>query len=171
MVEKYLVSLGDVAREVEVVKEGDCLLARMEAGRHHLRLEALGPPGHFRLLVDNRAYEVLAERHNGGFNLLIGARLYAVTLETEKARRRSYARGFPLSAGGANGTVVSPMMGAVVKVIVQPGQQVEVGDVLLIIEAMKMHNEIRAQQTGTVEAVYVQPGQRVPQGTTLLVLR
>jgi pyruvate carboxylase subunit B len=60
------------------------------------------------------------------------------------------------------------MPGVVVAVLVQMGQEVRSGEGLLILEAMKMENEIRATRSGAVEAVYVAPGQRVSQDDLLL---
>lgn len=168
--EKYLVRLGDVTREVEVVEDGEGLLARIDDRCLRISLESVGPTGHFWLQVEDRAYELIAERQNHSFHLLIGPRLYALTLEREGTSRRNSNGSHHRPGHEANGAVVSPMMGAVVKVMVQPGQRVEVGDVLLIIESMKMHNEIRAQHAGTVQAVHVQPGQRVTPTTNLLEL-
>ncbi|MFQ5879885.1 MAG: biotin/lipoyl-containing protein [Dehalococcoidia bacterium] len=171
MAEKYLVTLGDLAQEVEVAEGEEGLRARVGDQWHRVSLEGIGPAGLLSLLVDGRTYEVFAERRSGGFNILIGPRLYAVAVETERGRRRGGYGAFQQPAGEADWMVVSPMTGVVVEVRVEPGQPVEAGAVLLVIEAMKMNNEIRAQRAGTAEAVYVQRGQRITQGTTMLLLR
>jgi biotin carboxyl carrier protein len=62
------------------------------------------------------------------------------------------------------------MTGVVVDVYAKAGDKVVEGDVLMVIEAMKMNNELRAQRAGTVREVYVKEGQRVEPGTPLLVL-
>jgi pyruvate carboxylase subunit B len=62
------------------------------------------------------------------------------------------------------------MAGVVQEVMVQPGDEVEAGQAVLVIEAMKMQNDLHARRGGTVKAVYVSVGQRVEQGTPLLVL-
>ena len=78
-------------------------------------------------------------------------------------------------AGGAKGegelTVKSGMPGKVMEVHVQAKSQVQEGDLLLTISAMKMENEIRAEQTGQVNKIYVQAGQNVETGTKLLSLQ
>jgi biotin carboxyl carrier protein len=56
------------------------------------------------------------------------------------------------------------------QVLVQPGDEVEANQTLVVIEAMKMQNDLHARRAGTVKAVYVTAGQRVDQGTPLLVL-
>jgi biotin carboxyl carrier protein len=62
------------------------------------------------------------------------------------------------------------MTGRVVRVAVQPGDRVQANDLLLVLEAMKMENEIRAPRAGTVKEVRVSAGDRVNQGDPLVVL-
>jgi len=66
--------------------------------------------------------------------------------------------------------LTSPMSGVVQELHVSPGDEVQAGAVVVVIEAMKMQNELRARHAGTVKAVYVSVGQRVEQGAPLLVL-
>ncbi|MEQ1744813.1 MAG: biotin/lipoyl-containing protein [Saprospiraceae bacterium] len=65
-------------------------------------------------------------------------------------------------------TIKAPMPGLVISVLVQPGQAVQKGDPLLILEAMKMENVIKAASDGVVKSVAAQKGQPVEKGTTLL---
>ncbi len=71
----------------------------------------------------------------------------------------------------AGGEVVSaPMPGTILKVNVQPGQAVKAGEVLIVLEAMKMENEIMAPKAGTVAQVLVNRGANVDTGTPMVVL-
>ncbi|MCW2926730.1 MAG: acetyl-CoA carboxylase, biotin carboxylase [Thermoleophilia bacterium] len=69
---------------------------------------------------------------------------------------------------GAPGEVLAPIPGNVLQVLVQPGQAVQAGEVVCILEAMKMENEIAAPASGTVEAVRVEPGEAVAAGHVLV---
>jgi biotin carboxyl carrier protein len=69
------------------------------------------------------------------------------------------------------GTVTAPLPGRVLEVRVKEKQKVESGDVLLVLEAMKMANEIRAPQGGTVSTVHVQAGDTVEKGQPMIALR
>lgn len=82
---------------------------------------------------------------------------------------RAYAN---LAGGGveAAGRVESPIPGAVVRVLVEAGQRVASGSVLLVIEAMKMENEFKAPFDGLVESVHVAPGETVIRGQLLVVV-
>ncbi|MCL4119160.1 UNVERIFIED_CONTAM: hypothetical protein GTU68_059970, partial [Idotea baltica] len=67
-------------------------------------------------------------------------------------------------------SVDAPLAGTIFKVLVQPGAEVEEGDVLLILEAMKMETEIRASRNGTVQDILTKEGDAVAVGTPLLSL-
>ena len=69
------------------------------------------------------------------------------------------------------GTVKAPMPGLVVKMLVEPGAAVAAGQGLVVLEAMKMENEIKASAAGVIESVAVKPGQAVEKGAALVVLR
>ena len=74
------------------------------------------------------------------------------------------------AAGGAGESINAPMPGNILKVNVQNGQAVKEGDVLLVLEAMKMENEILAPKSGTVTQVLVSKGSTVDTGAPLVVL-
>lgn len=82
------------------------------------------------------------------------------------------ARGVPLEgaggAGGAHRQIKSSMPGKVLKILCKTGDKIEAGQPILIIEAMKMENEIRAKHAGVVEEIPVQPGQKVETGEVLV---
>jgi acetyl-CoA/propionyl-CoA carboxylase biotin carboxyl carrier protein len=73
-------------------------------------------------------------------------------------------------SGGGSGTVAAPMQGTIVKVLVSAGDAVEVGQNLVVLEAMKMENNIAAETTGTVKEVRVEAGQSVGTGDVLVVI-
>lgn len=75
-----------------------------------------------------------------------------------------------VSAVAVKGAVSAQIAGRVVRIAVKPGQAVARGDVLLILEAMKMENEIKAPADGSVKDILVKEGDRVPEGTALVVL-
>ena len=75
-----------------------------------------------------------------------------------------------VAAGAGEHSIDAPMPGKIVKVVVEEGQSVKAGDVLLVLEAMKMQNEIKADADGTVKAVNVEAGQNVKVKESLVIL-
>jgi acetyl-CoA/propionyl-CoA carboxylase biotin carboxyl carrier protein len=103
-----------------------------------------------------------------------GRRVQVKVLVPEPPYRGLARRRRERAAGGANGagsnTVVSPMQGSVLSVKVAEGDVVEIGQVICIVEAMKMENEVAAHRGGTVTELAVTAGQPVTTGQTICVI-
>ncbi len=129
-------------------------------------------PGVYSILVEGRAYEARASRHNapGGREspgiITVGTRSYVVEVRDPRLRRHTG------SSVGPEGPqdILAPMPGKIVKVLVSENQEVNRGQGLLVIEAMKMQNEIRAPRSGCVGKIYVLEGTGVETGFKLLRL-
>jgi len=76
----------------------------------------------------------------------------------------------PAAAAGAGNPVKAPLPGTVTEIKVQVGQQVNVGDIVLVLEAMKMQNNIEAEYAGTVTSITVKQGETVMEGSVLLTI-
>jgi acetyl-CoA/propionyl-CoA carboxylase biotin carboxyl carrier protein len=86
-----------------------------------------------------------------------------------KAKPRKRADGTKAAVSGD--AVAAPMQGTIVKVAVEEGQQVEAGDLILVLEAMKMENPVTAHKSGAVTGLSVEVGAAVTQGAVLLELK
>ena len=163
---RYTLTEGGESREVEVWQEGDGFAVRIGSVTHRVSLAAIDDGHLYSLLVDDDSYELYARHELTVYDLLVGSEFYRI--EAERGHRRVAPR-----PSGQTGAVIvrSPMTGIVVEVNVVPGQTVERGDVLLVLESMKMNNELRAERGGTVESVSVGAGQRVERGAPLVELR
>ena len=162
---KYIVQVGD--RRVEVELDGDGVKvngARLDA--HVVDVE--GTPVRL-VTVGEQVHRVLARRHaeRGRYTLLLDGHRYEVEALDERTRT---IREMTAAASGPKGPapLVAPMPGLVVRVLVQPGDQVVPGQGLVVVEAMKMENELRASAAATVKAVHAQPGQAVEKGAVLV---
>ena len=89
---------------------------------------------------------------------------------TAAAPRRAPRASGAATGGAATGDVVAPMQGTIVKVLVEVGQEVKVGDAVVVLEAMKMENQLQADKAGTVSAVKVKAGDKVGSGDVLVVV-
>ena len=76
----------------------------------------------------------------------------------------------PAAPAGAGAPLKAPLPGTIVDVKVQVGQQVNVGDIVLVLEAMKMQNNIEAEYAGTVTSITVKPGETVMEGSVLMTI-
>ena len=121
----------------------------------------------YSLIVDNKPYDVFAEESPTGFHFVIGGQ--PVDVGTQTGRRGGAGGSLDADVEG-EWVLKSPMAGVVQDVRVKADDEVEQGQVLCVVEAMKMQNELHARRAGTVKAVYVSVGQRVDQGTPLLVV-
>jgi acetyl-CoA/propionyl-CoA carboxylase biotin carboxyl carrier protein len=86
----------------------------------------------------------------------------------KKAARSAAAAGG--AAGGGSGKIAVPMQGTIVKVLVEVGQAVDAGQSVVVLEAMKMENQIEADKSGTVKAINVKPGDTVGAGDVVVVI-
>jgi acetyl-CoA/propionyl-CoA carboxylase biotin carboxyl carrier protein len=114
-----------------------------------------------RVLVDGTPFDVVLEGDRatvGGISYDLGVE----GLEEEKAGPRT-AR----AAVSAEGAVTAIMPGKIIRLLIATGDQVAEGDVVCILEAMKMENELKAPKAGTVKVIHVQPGQDVEMGAVL----
>ena len=116
----------------------------------------------FNISVNGTSYEVEVEE--------VKAAVAAAPAAPKAAPAPAAAPKAAQAAGAGEHSVDAPMPGKIVSVSVSEGQQVNAGDVLLILEAMKMQNEITADAAGTVKAINVNAGQSVKNGDSLVIL-
>lgn len=171
MAPTYRLTLGDAEHELEVEESGGQFRVRLGDTWHPVELERVGETARYSLLIDHHPYDVFAEEGAHGYHIVIGSRLFAVTTpEPVRGRRAGGPVERESQADAGEWVLTSPMTGIVQEVLVKPGDEVEAGQVVMVIEAMKMQNDLHARRAGTVKAVYASAGQRVEQGAPLLVL-
>ena len=122
-------------------------------------------PGIFSILLDGRSYEVRVTPTPAGALTLQTAH-QEFTAEVVDPRAWRGRRHGTLEAEGRQ-QILAPMPGKIIRVLVQAGEKVEAGQGLLVVEAMKMQNEIRSPKSGTVERLLVKEGQPVNAGEVL----
>jgi biotin carboxyl carrier protein len=156
---------------LEVRREGGRVVAEVGGRRYELEARGVGE-GEYLLLHGGRVYEcrVGAARGaepRGPLVVAVGAGEYAVTLTDPK-----HLRGARAVAGHDAGRaqVTAPMPGKVVRVLVGRGQAVEAGAGVVVVEAMKMQNELKSPKAGTVAELRVEPGATVNAGDVLAVI-
>ena len=117
---------------------------------------------------DGKAYEVKRERAlNGELHMLVGSSRYPCEVNDPRSLRTRRA-----GAGSTEGPqkIVAPMPGKVVRIIVPEGEMVEAGKGVVVVEAMKMQNELKAPKSGKVQKLLVQEGATVNAGDPLAII-
>jgi biotin carboxyl carrier protein len=164
----YLVTLDGREHRVEVADEGAMARVTVDGTAHTVDVRAPGP-GLYSLLLDGRSVEAEVLEEEGALLVLVGGEAYRVELQDEARARRGVgqARGV---AGRGPQQVTAPMPGKVVKLLVAVGDAVAAGQGVIVVEAMKMENELRAAAAGTVQSIPVEEGKTVNGGEVLVVI-
>lgn len=162
---KYFARVGDNEYEVEI-DQGRVML---DGQPLEVDLTDVGIPELFSILLSGRSYDVLVQSERSNYTIMFGGEQYVVQVEDERSRKLNLGRRAPALPHGEL-PIKAPISGLIVKVLVEPGATVEDGQPLVILEAMKMENEIRSLRAGVVKSVAVAAGKRVEQNEVLAVL-
>jgi biotin carboxyl carrier protein len=126
----------------------------------------LARPDVLSLRIDNNAYEVKCERVGGDWHLWVGSARFAVEIRDPRSLR---GRALVVDDHGPK-KLTAPMPGKVVRVLVSQGAEVEAGAGVLVVEAMKMQNEIKSPKKGTIQKILVSEGAAVNAGDVLAIV-
>ena len=134
-----------------------------------LSVDVTAIAGRWSLLIGSRSYEVAIERPSNG-ERIVYVNGVAVPISIMDPRERLVRRRGTVSAETGPRSIVSPMPGRIVRVLVREGDVVAAQQGLVVVEAMKMENELRAPRAGQVSAVKVVEGMSVEAKTVLVTL-
>ena len=164
---KYYVTVAGRERliEIQTGKEGTRVLVDLAA--HPSDIAEVEGAGLFSLLVDGHSHQYGARFENGEAVLSFHDREVQLRIEDERTRLARQATGGGRATGGS-AELKSVMPGVVKELRLAEGEEVGAGQALLILEAMKMENEIRCPSEGTVVKVHVAPGDAVDKGALLV---
>jgi biotin carboxyl carrier protein len=159
----YDVVIGENIYRVELVRSGSRWTCKLD-GRD-FPVDVVSPqPGVLSLLIDGRSYHVKKEVGANEAGVVVGhERFNAVVRDPRSLRGRREA------ASGAQGArkIIAPMPGKVVRILAPVGTEVESGQAVMVIEAMKMQNELKSPKKGRVRKLTVKEGDAVESGQNL----
>jgi biotin carboxyl carrier protein len=160
------VEIDGLATRLEVERDGEH--CRFRLGEQEERNAQLGAvePGVYSVLLDGRSYEARAEPGDDCVWITIRGRRFRVTIRDPRCWSRTGAR----APGQDRENVIASMPGKVVRVLVKPGESVAAGQGILVVEAMKMQNEMKTRRGGTVVTVAVREGETVVAGAILATI-
>ena len=166
---RYYVEWAGRERVVEIRGTRHGLQVLVDGEPHPADVTATEDGGLLNLLIDSQSVTYAARFESGAALLSFHDREVRVPIEDERGRLARLATGGGRAAA-ASSDIKSVMPGVVKEILVAEGDPVAAGQALLILEAMKMENEIRAPRDGVVARFHVQAGQAVDKGALLVGL-
>lgn len=163
---KYVTTIDNQQFDIEVVDE------------HHIRIgdrllqvdfESVSGQPVFSLILDGKSFEAFVYQGEEDWDVLLRGRQYQVKVEDEREKRLKAAGGGGVVEGGEF-HLKAPMPGLIVAVLIDEGKSVKKGQVLLILESMKMQNELKSPRDGVISRLRVRVGESVEQKQSLLSL-
>ena len=163
---KYLVAIDKREFEVEIAQENGELFLRLNGREYPARFIEEAEPK-FSLLLGNKVVELESEKREWGYELNWRGKKFRAKVEDK--RLAEIEKEIPTQILAAK-ELKSPLPGVVVKVEVQEGEQIQAGQGVLILEAMKMENEIKSLYSGTIKKILVKEKETVEKDQKLVEL-
>jgi biotin carboxyl carrier protein len=162
---KLLASIGDVTHDVEIKRDGDRLTARVNDREYELEVSE-PEPGVYLFKHDGKIIEA-GVSSGSPTHVRIGSNEFDVRIIDPKR-----LRGTGVDSEHADGVaeIRTAMPGKVVRVMLEVGSEVEKGDGVLVVEAMKMQNELKSPKNGTIKKILVTEGSTVAAGDILATI-
>lgn len=161
---KYITTIDEKEYAVEIIDNSH---VSVDGKIIEVDFESVRSQPVFSLIVDGKSYEAYVYEGEEDLEVLVKGRLYHSKVEDERERRLRVASGGGVVVSGTY-HLKAPMPGLVVSLSVEEGQKVKKGDVLLILESMKMQNELKSPRDGVVGRILVAGGDSVEQRQKIL---
>lgn len=163
---KLSLKINSREEQIEILAPAPACRFRLDGGAERAAQVEVPEPCVYSVLLDGRSYEARVEETPAALVVVIDGHRF----EVEVRDPRRFGRG----SGGAHGegvqSVVAPMPGKVVRVLVSAGDAVEAGQGLLVVEAMKMQNEMKTARAGKVLGIHAREGDTVTAGEVLATI-
>jgi len=159
--------VNGVEDSIEILAPGPSCRFRTDGENEREAQVEIPEPGVYSVLLDGRSYEARVEdRPDGGVVVVIDG--YRFEIEVRDPRRWTRKSGGSRDAGVQR--ITAPMPGKVIRVLISPGDAVEAGQGLVVVEAMKMQNELKALRAGKAVSVSAREGATVAAGEVLATI-
>jgi|SRR5690242_4709843 len=160
------VQIDGLSARLEVHREGELHRFRFGDGPEREAQLAEVEPGVFSVLLDGRSYEARAEAGDECVWIAVRGRRFRIAITDPRRWTESSAS----AHGHDRETIRASMPGKIVRILVQPGETVSAGQGVIVVEAMKMQNEMKARRAGRVIVVPVREGETVAAGAILATI-
>ncbi len=163
---KYLTTVSDKTFTIEINDDRHIVV---DGKTYEVDLEAMSSESLYSLLLDSHSFESFIDEAEEGWRVLLRGDLYDVKVVDERAARLAKSAG-GVAAQSGDYHLKAPMPGVIVSVPVSEGQPVKKGDILVILESMKMQNELKSPREGAVARIKAKSGDNVEQGQILVTV-
>ena len=167
---KLTAEFAGESHEIDFRREAGRVVATIDGRRYEVAASRL-EGGVYLLIHDGRVYECVVDRNparHGTVEVHVARRSFSLALSDPKRLRTGHGAG----AHAMDGTIhiTAPMPGKVVRVLAEAGAEVEAGAGIIVVEAMKMQNELKSPRAGTVSEIRAVTGSTVNAGDVLAVI-
>ncbi len=163
---KYITTIGDAKFIIDVNHDGQVTIDGAEI---NVDMQQMFDSTMYSVLIDGKSHDLRMNEGDGVYAVQLSGAIFEVVVEDERTRRLA---GLKSGATVTKGEIIikAPMPGVVVEVTVVPEQEVAAGEVVLILESMKMQNEFKSPRAGKVRAVRVSSGEKINQGAVMVII-
>jgi biotin carboxyl carrier protein len=166
---KLEAAIAGAILDVEIRREGEKVFATVDGRSYELTAQS-AEPGSYLIVSDGAVFECRVDgsaKAGAEVEVFVGTDRFPITLSDPKRLRGAHS-----ASGHADeaARIVAPMPGKVVRILVEPGATVEAGAGIIVVEAMKMQNEMKSPKAGTVVSLSVEIGATVNGGDVLAVI-
>lgn len=161
----FVVSVNSSKLNIKILNDNE-----LTADDEKFNYELLPVCNHsFILKLNNKVFELTSEKLNSDlFKVLVNGHQFEVTVRTALQEKAFKLLESSASSHHHHLEVKAPMPGLILKIRKKVGEQVELGDSVIILEAMKMENDLKSPASGIIENIFVAEGSAVEKGTLLL---
>ena len=164
---KYIATIDNKEFIVELLDDKH---VSIDGNKYEVDFKSVSGQPVYSLIVDGKSHEAYIQESDEDWQVLLRGRLYPVKVEDEREKRLRAAAGAGVAETGEY-HLKAPMPGLVVAIPVEEGQEVIKGQVLLILESMKMQNELKSPRDGVVSRIRVKAGESVEQKQAMLSIQ
>ena len=161
--------ISDSQVDLEIRRQGSRVFATVDGRNYELELKRVSDRSYL-MSDDGKVFDCRVDgrlESGGQVDVMVGANRHAITLIDPKRLRSASGAG---AHGEGAARIVAPMPGKVVRLLVAAGQEVEAGQGIVVVEAMKMQNEMKSPKSGTIGSINVAVGTTVNGGDLLAVV-
>ena len=163
---KYITTVGDQEFVIDVNREDE---VTVDGTSYAVDIQGVGSHSLYSIIIDGKSYDVFIDEGEEDFLVVLWGGLFEVKVQDERTRRLAGLKRGPVAPVGEV-LVKAPMSGVVVEVLVSEGQSVETGDIVVVMESMKMQQEFKSPRPGVIHNVRVMPGDRVDQNQIMVTI-